>query len=132
MANENALIDANRNASLLGSNAAGTESRRLQVNDTGGLTVETGEQNNSFSRLNAAATTTLKTGSGVLHRVIITTAGATGNRITLYDNTSGTGVVIADFNPPTTGSLEFNCKFSTGLTVVVAGTTPPDVTVVYR
>lgn len=72
-------------------------------------------------------TVTLKNTAGVLQAVSITKSGA-GGTLTVYDNTAGSGTVIAifDLNAPasvanhTFGTNGIN--FSNGLTYVVAGT----------
>ena len=84
-----------------------------------------------YAHLNASGTTTLKSGAGRLGRVTVNNPG-TGASITLYDNTSGSGTVIAAISGLSTiGSFIYDVQFSTGLTIVIAGTTPPDVTVSY-
>lgn len=85
----------------------------------------------NYSHLAANGTTVLKAGPGVLHTVTINTAGAT-DTITLYDNTAGSGTKIATINSTQETTLVFNVRFSTGLTVVIAGTTAPDVTISWQ
>lgn len=90
----------------------------------------------SFQNISTATTTTVKSGAGTLHSIIITNAGATSNTIKIYDNTAASGTVILDFStsggPPVVGSYILDASFSTGLTVVTAGTTSPNLTVFYR
>jgi len=68
----------------------------------------------------ATATTTLvKTGAGVLHTITIgeTAAGA----ITIYDNTTATGTIIAVLKSSIVeGTYVFDREFSAGLTIVTA------------
>ncbi|MHB8544795.1 MAG: hypothetical protein ACYC9S_12475 [Leptospirales bacterium] len=85
----------------------------------------------SFSNLAAAATTTIKTGSGLLHTINVTTAGITAPVITVYDNTAGSGTVIATIDGTVVQSYLFDVEFLTGLTVVIAGGTAPKVTFSY-
>ena len=87
--------------------------------------------NHSFLNLAAAATTTVKTGSGLLHTINVTTAGAAGSTITVYDNTAGSGTVIATIDGTVLQSYLFDSEFLTGLTVVIAGSTAPKVTFSY-
>lgn len=70
--------------------------------------------------ISTATTTTVKSGPGRLHSIVIgeTAAGA----ITVYDNTAGSGTVIAVLKASVVeGTYTFNCKFTTGLTIVTAG-----------
>ena len=74
-----------------------------------------------------ATTTTLKSGRGNLKAITITeTAAAT---ITVYDNTAGSGTVLAVFKASVVeGTYEFNCRFLVGLTIVTAGASKLTVT----
>lgn len=70
-----------------------------------------------------AATTVLKYGAGTLHR--ITLNNPTGTLITIYDNTAGSGTVLAVIVTPAQANpvtLDYNIPFSTGLAVVSTGT----------
>lgn len=78
----------------------------------------------------ANGTTTIKSGAGFLHTITVGTVGAT-DTITVYDNTAGSGTVIAVINDATSGTYTLDVGFITGLTIVIAGTTAPDVTVAY-
>ena len=71
-----------------------------------------------FRYINTNTTTVLKYGSGTLQRVnVLDNAGT----ITIYDNTSATGALIAVIDAgKVVGSIEFNAPFSNGLTVVTA------------
>lgn len=82
------------------------------------------------SRINTATTTVVKSGAGVLHTITVGTGGA-GSTATVYDNTAGSGTVIAALTTATQISLTLDVGFSTGLTVVTVGATPPDLTVSY-
>jgi hypothetical protein len=82
-----------------------------------------------YATIATATTTTVKTGAGVLHNIIVT--GGTTGTIVIYDNTAASGTKIADFD--TTNLLAtypFHCKFSTGLTIVTSAATK--ITVNYR
>jgi hypothetical protein len=57
----------------------------------------------NYTHLNANGTSTIKSGSGWLNTVTINIKGGTGNQITIYDNTSASGTVIAVID--TTASL---------------------------
>jgi hypothetical protein len=84
----------------------------------------------NYTHLNANGTTTIKSGAGLLHTLTINIKGASGNTVTLYDNTSGSGTVIAAIDPTANlVTLDFDVAFLTGLTVVIATGTAPDITV---
>src|SRR5579871_487213 len=84
----------------------------------------------SYAHIASNTTTTVKFGAGVLQSITINTKGASANVATVYDNTAGSGTVIAVIDT-TAGvvSLPFNVNFSTGLTIVTATGTAPDITV---
>ncbi len=92
-----------------------------------------------FSPLNITtnATTVVKSGSGLFHALVINIVGtiAADSRATIYDNTAGSGTVIAtvDLSNAALGPMRiYNATFSIGLTVVTAGTTAANITVMYR
>ena len=89
---------------------------------------------NSFSNIVGAATTTLKSGAGVLVAVVNNKAVALGVT-TLYDNTAASGTKIGTITNPAAllasqFGLSYNLTFTTGLTVVTSST--DDITVIYR
>lgn len=64
-------------------------------------------------------TTTVKSGRGRLHAINITETAA--GAITVYDNTAGSGTVIAAFKASVVeGTYLFDVEFTTGLTIVTA------------
>jgi hypothetical protein len=72
--------------------------------------------------ISTATTTTCKSGSGVLGRIVV--QGGTTGTIIIYDNTAGSGTIIASFD--TTNALAsyvFNASFATGCTVVTGAAT---------
>jgi hypothetical protein len=74
----------------------------------------------SGSYISSATTTTVKSGAGVLHAIVIgeTAAGA----ITIYDNTAASGTTIGVLKASIVeGTYIFDRAFSTGLTIVTAG-----------
>lgn len=78
-----------------------------------------------------SATTTVKTTSGKLQRIVVNSPG-TGNTVTVYDNTAASGTLLAILSLMTNcAALEYDLPFSTGLTIVTAGGTPADLTVLY-
>lgn len=88
-----------------------------------------------FANITTATTTVVKSGAGILHKIIINTHVASAT-ITIFDNTAGSGTKIGTITLPSTitsddpTSLAYDLGFSTGLTLVTSGTT--DLTVVYR
>lgn len=88
-----------------------------------------------YNNITTATTTVVKSGAGVLHKLIINTAIASAT-ITLYDNTAASGTKIGTITLPAviTGlsliDLIYDLSFATGLTVVTSGLT--DLTVIYR
>jgi hypothetical protein len=92
----------------------------------GGLIVSsTGTAQN----ITTATTTTVKTGAGVLHKLIIGTTAA--GTITIYDNTAGSGTIIAKFKASMPeGVYVIDASFAIGLTVVTGAAS--DISVVYR
>lgn len=98
---------------------------------TGGLKTDT--PSFSFANITTAATTTVKSGAGVLRRIIVNSLGTVASTATIYDNTAASGTKIATINTLSVlGSLVFDVSFSTGLTIVTTGTVAPDITVVYQ
>jgi len=78
------------------------------------------------------AGTQVKTGSGVLHSVIINTAGSGAATITLYDGTNASGTKIATLNTSVSPFVAtYGAAFTTGLFIVVTGTTSGDITITY-
>lgn len=88
----------------------------------------------NYTNILTATTTTIKSGKGVLVRVIVNKPVANGV-ITIYDNTAGSGTKIATITHAATllqgeGSIEFGVQFTVGLTVVTGST--DDVTFVWQ
>lgn len=88
----------------------------------------------SFSHISTSTTTTVKSGAGTLHTININSLGTVASTITVFDNTAGSGTVIAVLNSLTIGQgcYTFDVAFATGLTLVTTGTVAPDVTVSYK
>ena len=84
-----------------------------------------------YTNITGQATTTIKSGSGVLHTICVNTAAAT-ETITIYDNTAGSGTKIgtATVYASTNPCLTYDVNFATGLTLVTA-TASSDLTVSY-
>jgi hypothetical protein len=83
--------------------------------------------------VSSATPVVLKYGPGTLDRVIINKKGASGNTLTIYDNTSAFTVVAAIDTETTIGSLNYGIDLYTGLTIVLnGGASAADVTIVYN
>lgn len=83
-----------------------------------------------YNNISTGTTTTVKSGTGILHAITInTTAAAT---ITIYDNTAGSGTKIGTIaaSPAIGSTFVYNVAFNTGLTIVTAGAS--DLTVSFR
>ena len=88
---------------------------------------------NSFYNINTNTTSTVKSGAGVLKRIVVNKVGSSSNTCTIYDNTSGTGTIIATIDPVHTQMVfEYDVVFTTGLTIVTATGTAADLTIVYQ
>jgi hypothetical protein len=92
-------------------------------------------QSHSYQNVNANGTTTIKSGAGTLVRILWNKKGASSNLCTIYDNTSAAGTVIASIDTTSVipgTSEQCDLAFATGLTIVLATGTAPDLTLVYR
>jgi hypothetical protein len=100
------------------------------VNTSGTYTLTSG---NSYSHLTGLATTTIKSGAGVLHSVNINVKGATANIATIYDSTTGSGTVIGVIDTTVDVMTHtYDIAFNTGLTIVTSAGTGGDLTVSWR
>lgn len=73
----------------------------------------------------------VKSGPGILRRVIINSIGVGSPTLTMYDNTTNSGNVIGIISLlGVTNSMEYNLNFTTGLTIV-SNSTSSDYTLVY-
>lgn len=85
----------------------------------------------SLSYIAAAATTQVKTGAGILHKIIVNTP-VTAATIDLIDNTAGAVINIGRITCQNTNPFElsYDVAFAAGLRIITSGAT--DITVVYR
>jgi len=86
-----------------------------------------------YVHISTSTTTVAKTGAGMLDMVNINTKGTVASTVTIYDNTTASGTIIAvidslNFN----GTLHYDAPFLIGLTIVTTGTVAPDVTVTFN
>lgn len=90
----------------------------------------------SYRNITAQSTVTVKAGTGVLRSIVVNKATANGT-ITIWDNTAASGTKIATITFPAATNnlvqltLDYYCKFTTGLTIVM-GTADSDITVVFE
>lgn len=102
-----------------------------QLAPNGDTLVEEG--GHSFAHISTATTTTVKSGAGYLHTLSVNGLGTVASTTTVYDNTAGSGTVIAVINTLAgQESYVYDVAFATGLTIVTTGTVAPDITVSYR
>jgi len=88
-----------------------------------------------FSNILANGTFVLRSGGfALLHSIVINKPGSADWVITVYNNGAGSGAKVATITVGTifVGQLEYNADCDGGLTIVTAGTTPGDITVMYR
>lgn len=87
----------------------------------------------SYKNITTDATTTVKSGAGVLHTITFNNPTAT-EVITVYDNIAASGTIIGTITIPASPqpvTLTYDVAFKTGLTVVTA-TATGDITVSYQ
>jgi antitoxin component of MazEF toxin-antitoxin module len=115
----------------------------LQSNQFGDLSVV---GRFKFKNITGNATTVVKSGSGTMRSICINN-NSTGGTVTIYDNTAGSGTIIFTFSigtpsggllsstgspGPFCASADIDLEFSTGLTIVTAGSTSNNVTAIYK
>ncbi len=86
---------------------------------------------NAYKNITAAATTVVKVGAGQLFAINLQNM-AIGSVMTVFDNTAGSGTVIATYTQGAAAlvspvTLFYDVKFNIGLTVVTTNTN--DITV---
>lgn len=87
------------------------------------------ERSHAYNHISSATTTTAKSGAGILRSIVVNTTAA--GTITVYDNTAGSGTVIAVLKASIVeNSYIYDLAFTTGLTIVTAAAS--DLTVVYE
>jgi len=129
-AGNNNIGDVDVASIAAGSNIIGRVGIDQTTNGTTNAVALTGY---SFTNVSTATTTVVKSGAGVLHAVIVNSLGTIASTLTVYDNTAGSGTVIAIINSLTLyGTFQYDINFATGCTVVSTGTVAPNFTVSYR
>jgi len=85
-----------------------------------------------YAHINTLTTTVVKSAPGMLHTVTINSKGGTASIATIYDNTSGSGTVLAVIDVTAQlVTLVYDIQFLTGLTIVTATGSAADLTVSY-
>lgn len=80
--------------------------------------------------IDSAATTLVKTGAGILRRIVVNTTAAGTTEV--FDKLTAAAPLIALLKSGVgEGTYEYNCRFGTGLTVKT-GHADQDITVVYE
>lgn len=75
-----------------------------------------------YTYISTGATTVVKASPGSLHNITVT--GGTAGTIIVYDNASGAGATIANFDSTNAiATYTFDVNFSSGCTVVTGGAT---------
>lgn len=81
------------------------------------------------------ATTTVKSGAGTLHTIVLNSAATATNTTIIYDNTAASGTVIgrpAVVTATIPVTLTYDLAFSTGITIITATANGGDMTVTYK
>ncbi len=121
-----ASIDAGTPAALGQTTMAASMPVTVASNQTNIPTIFQGPTT-AFVRISTNGTTVVKSGAGILRRII----KMSGGNLTLYNNTAASGTVIqviSGTNP--TGTLVYDIPFTIGLTIVSAS--GPDAVIVYE
>lgn len=97
-----------------------------------------------YKNITGNATTVVKPGPGFLGGICLNNNASNGAAV-IYDNTAGSGTIIATLNIGSPGGgllssngvpgpilLPFQCQFGTGLTIVTSGSTTNDLTALFR
>ncbi|MBI2843882.1 MAG: hypothetical protein HYX78_10825 [Armatimonadetes bacterium] len=100
----------------------------LAVDSAGRLRLAGG----SFLNISTSGEHSIKTTPGILQRVTINTAGSSDSAVELYDNTEGSGTLVATISTATRGTVEFFAACGVGITAVVSGSTVADVTIIFE
>lgn len=116
---------------------SGTTSASLEIWTTAVIRLGQSNPHPSTAHINSLGTTTLKLGPGSFHRLIINTPGSNNNTLTIYDNTTNSGKIVAVVNGTATSgatvaSLDYEADFFIGLTIVNANGSSGDYTFVYE
>jgi len=85
-----------------------------------------------YQHINSNATTVVKAAPGFLHSIVVNQAGSSWVA-EIFDSTSASGTIVANsINISLVTSFIYDITLNTGITIVTSGTTPGDITVVWR
>jgi hypothetical protein len=84
-----------------------------------------------YSNITTSTTVTLKSGQGNLHSFCVNTVGTTSTLV-LWDSLTASGTKIGSWTTVGQGCFIIDANFRIGLTVVTAGGSPADLTVVWQ
>lgn len=84
-----------------------------------------------YLKISSNTTTQVKTGSGILHRIIVCDPGSSW-QIDISDNTTGTGSDMGSLKPTSAYVFEFKLRFQNGLRITTSGTTAGNIIVVWE
>lgn len=84
-----------------------------------------------YTNITTNTTTTVKTGPGMIHTLVVNTTPTGANSVTIFDSTTGSGTKIGTFAVTATDTfMLYDVGFANGLTIVTtAATTPGDYTI---
>jgi len=97
------------------------------------LTEDVQDVLNLYSNIVGNTTRVVKTGPGIL-KAIVGNLLQGASVVNVYDNTAGSGTLIATIQSANTTpvSLNYNVAFTTGLTIVTTGSNNTNLTIVYQ
>lgn len=89
---------------------------------------------NSFTNITTNTNTQIISAAGYLFGITVNTAGSSNHTIKIYNNTACSGSVFGLFTTAAQTALMFGngVYFSTGICATTSGTTPADITVIYK
>ena len=85
----------------------------------------------SYKNITTNDNTTVKSGAGILHTLVIGTIGTTSSVI-VYDSTTAAGTIIGTFSTVLQNTLVLDVNFTTGLTVAPSGGAAANLTFSYK
>lgn len=121
-------INSAQTVKIVGAGTTGVEQTPVQSTSDGKFLIE---RNHSYTRITGATTVVVKNSPGRLNKVVINRP--TNGTATIYDNTAGSGTIIASVtfaNGVAPTFLEYDLNFNTGLTIVTTGANT-DITITY-
>ncbi len=117
-----------------GAGAGGAGIPRVTVSNDSSVSINASATGGySFTHIATSTNTIVKASAGTLHGININTKGTIASAVTIYNNTTCTGAVIAIIDSLTlSGLFEYDVAAGVGICVTTTGTAAPDVTVIYK